>query len=122
MMYTITSTAAAELLNGKLEMVCLCTYTELKGYVYYYTRHTGSYTCNGNKIAICVCMLHVEREGERERERREMERKGVNCRLIYGFIHAYERDCHKERLALMKTNIPRCLCTSKGEWVYVKLP
>ena len=71
-----------------------------------------------------------ERGRERERERgggggregREMERKGVDCRLIYGFIHAYERDCHKERLALMKTNIPRCLCTSKGEWVYVKLP
>ena len=76
MMYTITSTAAAaELLNGKLEMVCLCTYTELKGYVYYYTRHTGCYICNGNKIAICVCMLHVEREGEGERER-EREREG----------------------------------------------
>ena len=100
---------------------------------------TRSYICNGKKRAICVCMLHVEREGgegegeregerererggEGERERREMERKGVDCRLIYGFIHAYERDCHKERLALMKTNIPRCLCTSKGEWVYVKLP
>ena len=34
MMYMITSTAAAELLNGKLEMACLCTYIELKGYVY----------------------------------------------------------------------------------------